>query len=121
MNNHLNIHLRAYAARNRLTTTPAETALWARLRGGQLGVYFRRQFPLLDRYIVDFYAPAARLVVEVDGGYHTIPRCLRRDARRDRALRAAGVGVVRLTNQLVLNDIAGAVERVRCALDGVGP
>jgi very-short-patch-repair endonuclease len=37
---------------------------------GQLGVSFRRQVPLGNRFIVDFLAPVARLVVEVDGGYH---------------------------------------------------
>jgi very-short-patch-repair endonuclease len=49
----------------------AEQLLWARLRARQLGVWFRRQVVLLDSCIVDFYAPACRVVVEVDGPYHT--------------------------------------------------
>jgi very-short-patch-repair endonuclease len=110
------LKLRAAAARNRTSPTTAEAALWQQLRQKQLGVHFRRQFPLLNRYIADFYAPAARLVVEVDGGYHGAPARRRSDARRERALERAGLRVVRLSNELVLRDGAAAVELVRRAL-----
>jgi len=86
--------LEQYAARNRAQLTESEAALWEALRGGRLGVAFRRQAVLLDRYIVDFYAPSLRLVVEVDGGYHRLRESA--DARRDRELRRAGYTVVRL-------------------------
>jgi len=50
--------------------TDAEQRLWARLRRKQiLGVQFYRQKPI-GNYIADFYAPAAQLVVEVDGSQH---------------------------------------------------
>jgi very-short-patch-repair endonuclease len=49
---------------------PAEAALWAQLKNRQLGVVFRRQVVVLGRYIADFLAPAVKLIVEVDGGYH---------------------------------------------------
>ena len=86
--------LEQYAARNRAQLTESEAKLWEALRGGRLGVRFRRQVVLLDRFIVDFYAPSLRLVVEVDGGYHKLRGCA--DARRDRELRRAGYTVVRL-------------------------
>ena len=40
-----------------------EAALWCAIRGRRLGVSFRRQVPLLGRYIADFYArlPASLL------------------------------------------------------------
>src|SRR5690606_27964289 len=47
----------------------SEAALWRRLRGRRLGVQFRRQV-VLGSFVVDFLAPSARLVVEVDGGWH---------------------------------------------------
>jgi very-short-patch-repair endonuclease len=50
--------------------TASEEALWQVLRGGALGVAFKRQVPLGDRYIADFFAPSVGLVVEVDGGVH---------------------------------------------------
>ncbi|MBM4364454.1 MAG: DUF559 domain-containing protein [Deltaproteobacteria bacterium] len=71
----------------RFGATPSEAALWRELRRGRLGVVFRGQVPLLGRYIADFYAPAAGLVVEVDGAWHG-PR-ERADSRRDEALRRA--------------------------------
>jgi very-short-patch-repair endonuclease len=76
---------RAVALRESLT--PSEVTLWGALRGRQLGVTFRRQV-LVGRYIVDFVAPARRLVVEIDGSFHAGRQ--RADARRDAALASAG-------------------------------
>ena len=64
--------------------TATEELLWARIRGRRLGVVFRRQVPLLGRFIADFLAPGKRLVIEVDGAYHA--ERARADARRDSAL-----------------------------------
>ena len=88
---HRSLKLRGHAAgmRSELATA-SERALWQHLRAGQLGVHFRRQVPLLGRYIVDFLAPGARPVVEVDGGYHAPPARRRTDARRDYRLNKAG-------------------------------
>jgi len=94
----------------------AEQLLWSRLRGGQLGVWFRRQAVLLGSCIVDFYGASARLVVEVDGGYHGEAARRRADERRDRRLSKAGIRVVRVAAELVLRDTEAAVERVRGAL-----
>jgi hypothetical protein len=49
----------------RQSPTASEEALWQALRVGALGVAFKRQVPLGERYIADFYAPSVRLVVEV--------------------------------------------------------
>src|SRR3954471_3070587 len=98
----------------RASLTPSEQLLWARIRGRQLGVVFRRQVPLLGRFIADFLAPAQRLVVEIDGGYHA--ERARADARRDAALARAGYRVLRLDAALVAQDINAAVSRVRAAL-----
>jgi hypothetical protein len=54
----------------RLFVQEPERALWRELRGGRLGVPFRRQVVLGNPYIADFVAPALRLVVEVDGDIH---------------------------------------------------
>jgi very-short-patch-repair endonuclease len=50
--------------------TPSEEALWQVLRGGALGVAFKRQVVLAGRYFADFFAPSVGLVVEVDGEVH---------------------------------------------------
>lgn len=99
---------------NRRTLTPSEARLWSAIRARQLGVQFRREVPLAGRYIVDFCAPSARLVVEVDGRYHESRR--RADARRDAELRGLGYRVLRVEAALVMRDLAAVVALVRAAL-----
>ena len=102
------------AAQMRHAPSWPEALLWRELRGGRLGVRFQRQVPPGGRYIGDFVAPAARLIVEVDGGWHRGRERL--DARRDRALARAGWRVLRLDAALVLRDLSAAVALVREAL-----
>jgi len=99
----------------RASLTPSEALLWARIRGRRLGVVFRRQVPLLGRFSADFFAPAERLVIEVDGGHHA--EQARADTRRDAVLGRAGYRVLRLNAALVMRDIEGAVRLVRAALE----
>ena len=79
--------LRERACVMRWSPTESEAALWRLLKGRQLGVSFKRQVPLLG-LIVDFYASEAKLVVEVDGGYHAERVAL--DAKRQRRLELGG-------------------------------
>ena len=51
--------------------TRPEQSLWAMLRDRQTGLRFRRQHPL-GVYILDFYAPSAKLCIEVDGPSHGV-------------------------------------------------
>jgi very-short-patch-repair endonuclease len=94
--------------------TPSEEALWRALRGGALGVAFKRQVVLGERYIADFFAPSVGLVVEVDGEVHRGSRAA--DRRRDEALRRLGYHVVRVEAALVLRDVAAAAALVQSAL-----
>ncbi len=110
------LKLRGHAASMREPGTASERALWALLRAAKCGVHFRRQVPLLGFCIVDFYCPAKRLAVEVDGGYHVTPARRRADARRDRRLGKAGFRVLRLTAELVLTRPERARELVLKAL-----
>ena len=98
----------------RASLTPPEAVLWARIRGRRLGVVFRRQVPLLGRFIADFLAAAERLVIEVDGGHHAEQAGA--DARRDAVLARAGYRVLRLDAALVVRDIEAAISLVRAAL-----
>jgi very-short-patch-repair endonuclease len=68
----------------------------------------------IGRHIVDFLAPSARLVVEVDGGCHA-DRPLAHTLR-DAALRRAGYTVLRLDAALVHYHLPEAVARIRAAL-----
>ena len=106
--------LALHAHTMRQAPTDSEARLWRVLRSSQLGVAFRRQVPVLG-FIADFYAPSARLIVEVDGGYHK--RRATADARRDLKLTRAGYRVLRLQAELVTRDLPAAALAVRRALD----
>jgi very-short-patch-repair endonuclease len=83
--------------------TPAEQILWKRLRDRRLsGLKFRRQHPL-GTYIVDFYCPAQRLAVEIDGGVHQSQ--VEDDLERTCYLESQGYQVIRFQNSQVEGDI----------------
>ena len=101
-----------YVARGlRRKMTLPEVLLWNVLRENGLGLKFRRQHEI-DPYVVDFYCPAAKLVVEVDGIVHDLGDSPLRDLRRDAALGNAGYTVLRLAAADVLRDVAQAAESV---------
>ena len=102
------------ASQMRHEPTASEALLFEAVRGGQLGVAFRRQVPVVGRYIVDLLAAELRLVVEIDGAYHG--ERLEADARRDRALARAGYTVLRLDAELVMRDAVAAIAQIRARI-----
>ena len=109
--------LTARARQLRLSMTESEHRLWRHLRRKQiLGVRFYRQRPI-GNYIVDFYAPAPKLVVEADGSQHFSDSGLKRDADRDAFLQAQGIEVLRFTNLEVLGNIGAVAECIRSVVE----
>jgi very-short-patch-repair endonuclease len=97
----------------RKNLTDSERVLWSRLRGKQLsGVQFYRQKPLGD-YIVDFYAPQAKLVIEVDGSQHLESPQAEQDRRRDEYLESIGLRVLRFNSREVMVEIDAVVEAIQ--------
>ncbi len=74
-----------------------------------LGLQFYRQKPLLN-YIVDFYYPAANLVIECDGSQHFTKEGLEADRIRDEALAQLGLKVSRFDNGQVIGRIDDMLE-----------
>jgi very-short-patch-repair endonuclease len=113
------VEVEGAARRLRRRATRAEAVLWTALRREQVeGLHFRRQHPV-GRFVLDFYCPAAKLVVEVDGDVHDLQE--ERDAERTRVLRAAGYRVIRFRNEEVLNHLESVVGRIRAAILPPGP
>ncbi len=104
--------LKLFSRRLRREMTDAEQRLWYRLRRKQLqDVQFYRQKPL-GNYVVDFYAPAVRLLVELDGGQHFEAAGMVADGRRSAALRRMGLQVLRFDNRQVLLETDAVVEEI---------
>ena len=96
----------------RRSATDAEKYLWMRLRARQLkGHQFYRQ-KIIGRYIVDFYCPKARLVIELHGGQHYEDSTRKRDAIRDEALKGLGLTVLGFSDREVLTDTDAVMERI---------
>lgn len=111
-----NHNLKRFSRELRSNLTDAERFLWSRLRGKQLcGFQWYRQKPLAS-YIVDFYCPRARLVIEVDGGQHYDESSITRDKERDTKLCMLGLTVLRFTNTDILHCIDGVVMQIEKSL-----
>ena len=103
------IVLRARALRRNMTLP--EGLLWRALRSRPEGLKFRRQHPI-GRCIVDFYCPASRVVIEIDGMAHSMGDRPQRDERRDEWLRGQGLRIVRFAATDLLKDLGSVVTAI---------
>src|ERR1019366_8201512 len=86
------------ARRLRREQTEEEKQLWRALRAGRFaGFKFRRQHPI-GIYYLDFYCPAAKLSVELDGFQHGLPEQHQHDEEREKFLAAQGIQELRFWN-----------------------
>ncbi len=104
-----NPQLVARAKEMRKNPTIAERKLWGYLRS--FPVKFWRQRPI-DNFIVDFYCPKLKLVIEVDGDSHFTDSGLIYDQERTRVLEGYGLRVIRFTNDEVLQNFEGVCEQI---------
>jgi cyclase len=94
----------------RANQTEAERFLWDHLGYIKIpGIRFKCQHPVLY-FIADFYCHKAKLIIEVDGGYHSIPEQYQYDKNRDLELEDLGLKVIRFTNEKVLFDIENTLR-----------
>jgi very-short-patch-repair endonuclease len=92
--------------------TEAEKLLWSKVRLKQLkDCQFYRQ-KTIGNYIVDFYCPKARLVVEIDGGQHYTRSGIARDKIRDAFLIEQKLKILRFSDREVLKNPDGVVQRI---------
>jgi very-short-patch-repair endonuclease len=91
-----------------------EVAVWQKIRGGALGVKFRRQFSI-ENYILDFYSPAARLAIEIDGEshFHTKIAKVKDEIRDQNLIRVHGIRVLRFTNNEVMQNLDGVFNKIQ--------
>lgn len=103
-------HLKNRARHLRKNMTDSERVLWSRLRGKQMfGIQVYRQKPI-GEYIVDFFIPKAKLVIEVDGSQHLARENVARDQRRDEYMNGVGLQVLRFNSLAVLKETDAVVE-----------
>jgi len=100
----------------RRTMNQTEWRVWDRLRGRKVGGWkFRRQHPI-GPYYADFYCPAARLVVEINGPAHDGDAAWAYDARRTAWLEAEGYRVMRIAVEDIDEDFESVMDSILGAL-----
>ncbi len=92
--------------------TEAERLLWSRIRRKQLKErqFFRQR--IIGRYIVDFFCPKDKLVIELDGGQHYTDEGRLKDRARDDFLKSKGLTVLRFSDREVFENLEGVLEVV---------
>ena len=115
---HYQPRLKSFSRQLRKKQTREESMLWYTLRRKQiLGVQFFRQRPI-GHYIVDFYAPSVRLVIEVDGIQHYDLDNQRYDAERDKYLKHLGLRVLRFNNLEVSRALDSVLQIIEHTIEG---
>ncbi|AKG22117.1 endonuclease domain-containing protein [Calothrix sp. 336/3] len=95
----------------RKNMTPAEKKLWHEyLKSFKFRVLKQRP---IDNFIVDFYCPALRIVIEVDGESHFTNAGQEYDIERTKILEGYGLKIIRFTNTQVLNQFSSVCEQIQ--------
>jgi very-short-patch-repair endonuclease len=122
LNNNYNKNLKEFARELRsLKATKAERKIWkVLLSKNQLGVRFLRQRPI-DNFIVDFFSPELKLIIEIDGSSHNIKP--EYDFYREEKLKKMSYRIKRFTEGDVLNnlddvrlDLIYSIEAIKVSL-----
>jgi len=109
--------LKHFRRKLRRHMTPAEAKLWTYLKGKQLeGRKFRRQHSV-RQYLLDFYCPASRLAIELDGEAHNSVIAAEYDHERTLFLEATGIRVIRFENKTVFDYPDWVLEQIRTAVN----
>ena len=101
----------------RNNSTSAEATLWKNLKGRQLeGKKFRRQHSV-GFYILDFYCPAERLCIELDGAGHFTESGIAYDEERTLFLKSLNIRVLRFENKEVFKALDSVLDRIRNSIN----
>ncbi len=111
MHNKKHLHNTRQYLRNHATS--AEAFLWSYLSNRKLeGRKFRRQHSIKN-YIVDFYCPSEKLVIELDGQIHMNPTNEMLDQERDQELESLGLRVLRFENKMVFENLGSVFQEIK--------
>jgi very-short-patch-repair endonuclease len=90
----------------------SEILLWKHLSGKRLlDCKFRRQYGV-GSYVIDFYCPALKLAIELDGESHFRPGASDHDAERQNYIESFGIEFLRFTNEEIFENLDDIIERI---------
>jgi very-short-patch-repair endonuclease len=101
--------------------SPPEVKLWKLLQGSPSGIRFRRQYAV-GPYVADFYCPAAKLVIEIDGLIHDFEGPAAKDEQRDEEIRNLGLRIMRIPASEIFADASAVADSlIALCSSPVGP
>lgn len=96
--------------------TKVEKILWQELRNSNIGIKFRRQYPI-DMYILDFYAPKIKLLIELDGSTHNLKETKEYDVERTAYLESKYIYELRFWNSEIENNLNSVLSKIRAKIN----
>ena len=102
----------------RKNMTREESHLWYDFLRNHPARFTRQK--VMGNYIVDFYSPRAKLVIELDGSQHYEPESIEYDAQRTQFLEQYGLRVVRILNRDVNTNFEGVCAYIDNLILGGG-
>jgi len=93
----------------------SEVILWKHIKGDAFNVRFLRQKTILN-YIVDFYCPKLKLVLEIDGSSHDFAPQSRYDIDRQNQIEQLGIRFLRFSDYQVKHDIVNVLRQIECVV-----
>jgi very-short-patch-repair endonuclease len=97
----------------RKNSTQAENILWQALRGKKvINTKFKRQYSV-DRYVLDFYCPEFKLVIELDGEVHNDKYVSDNDRVRTEFLNSFNMKVLRFKNEEIFNSLEIVLNKIK--------
>lgn len=106
-----NRNLEARARELRKNATKEENHLWYDFLKKQ-SVQFYRQY-IIENFIVDFFCPKAKLIIEIDGSQHyESDEAIEYDSERTQKLEAYGFMVLRFTNREINLEFKNVCEHI---------
>lgn len=109
VNNIKSLYERRKYLRN--NATEQEVLLWSKLKNSALGFKFRRQHSI-SGYVLDFYCPAKRLAIEIDGSQHFEKENVEYDAIRTEFLRGLDIEVMRFNNGEINTNLGSVLQKI---------
>jgi very-short-patch-repair endonuclease len=102
----------------RRDATEAEKKLWQHLRQPPFKEHHFRRQATIGPYFADFASHRSKIIVEVDGGQHSLNTS---DEARTRYLEANGYRVLRFWNNEVHENISGVLVTIDAAINADRP
>jgi very-short-patch-repair endonuclease len=112
-------HLKPAARQLRKNMTQAESVIWAKIRRKQIcNIHFTRQKPI-QCYILDFYAKAPNLAIELDGEIHNTEQSQVYDKDKESMLKDLGIKVIRFTNTQIMHDLKNVIKEIEMHIESL--